>query len=43
MTTENRASIDAPQLVQKAHERCREYLSPTPLEYSTYLSEQIDG
>ncbi|MCZ6757786.1 MAG: pyridoxal-phosphate dependent enzyme [Bacteroidetes bacterium] len=27
----------------KAVERCQDYLSPTPLEYSMYLSEQIEG
>ena len=43
MTIENQASIDVPQLVQQASERCREYLSPTPLEYSDYLSKQIQG
>ncbi len=32
-----------PQLVLEAHERCQEHLSPTPLEYSRYLSEKIEG
>ena len=41
MTTVPR--LDVPQLVREAHERCREYLSPTPLEYSMYLSKQIEG
>ncbi len=35
--------LDVPQLVLEAHSRCQEYLSPTPLEYSNYLSEQIEG
>ena len=35
--------LDVPQLVLEAHERCQDHLSPTPLEYSMYLSEQIDG
>ena len=35
--------IDVPQLVQEAYERTRDYLLPTPLEYSRYLSEQIEG
>lgn len=43
MTVENQAKIDVPQLVLEAHERCRDYLSPTPLEYSRYLSEIIEG
>lgn len=43
MTTENQHPLDVPQLVREAHERTRDHLSPTPLEYSRYLSEQIDG
>jgi len=43
MTTENEPKLDVPQLVLEAHERCREHLSPTPLEYSRYLSEKIEG
>lgn len=43
MTTESQLQLDVPQLVREAHERCHEYLLPTPLEYSTYLSEQVDG
>ncbi len=43
MTTKNQPQLDVPQLVQDAHERCREHLSPTPLEYSRYLSEKIEG
>ncbi|MFT5433453.1 MAG: threonine dehydratase [Myxococcota bacterium] len=35
--------LDVPRLVREASERCRDELSPTPLEYSIYLSEQIDG
>lgn len=35
--------LDVPQLVLEAHERCRDYLSPTPLEYSPYLSDQVHG
>ena len=35
--------LDVPQLVQEAIERCADHLSPTPLEYSIYLSEQIAG
>lgn len=35
--------IDVPKLVREAHERTKEYLLPTPLEYSRYLSSQIDG
>lgn len=32
-----------PQLVREARERTKDYLSPTPLEFSRYLSDQIDG
>ena len=43
MTSETRQQLDVPTLVLEAVERCRDYLSPTPLEYSMYLSEQIEG
>jgi threonine dehydratase len=43
MTTQNQPQLDVPQLVLEAHERCKEHLSPTPLEYSRYLSETIVG
>ena len=43
MTSENQALLDVPQLVLEAQERCQHHLSPTPLEYSLYLSELIDG
>jgi threonine dehydratase len=43
MTTESQQQLDVPQLVLEANERCQDYLSPTPLEYSLYLSEQIEG
>ncbi len=43
MTTEDEQQIDVPQLVRDAHERCQDYLSPTPLEYSRHLSERIEG
>ena len=43
ITTKNQPQLDVPQLVLEAHERCREHLSPTPLEYSRYLSEKIEG
>jgi threonine dehydratase len=43
MTVEQQAALDVPQLVREAHERCKKYLPPTPLEYSMFLSEQIDG
>ena len=36
-------TLDVPQLVMEAHERCKAYLSPTPLEYSMYLSKEIEG
>ncbi len=43
MASGNTQMIDVPQLVLDALERTRDYLTPTPLEYSRYLSEQIDG
>ncbi len=41
MTTS--VQLDVPQLVREANERCKDHLSPTPLEYSMYLSEKIEG
>ncbi|NKB39390.1 MAG: pyridoxal-phosphate dependent enzyme [Gammaproteobacteria bacterium] len=35
--------LDVPALVSEAMKRCQKYLSPTPLEYSMYLSELIGG
>ena len=43
MTSENQQQLDVPKLVLEAIERCQEHLSPTPLEYSRYLSEKIEG
>ncbi len=43
MTTQTQLQLDVPTLVLEAIERCQAYLSPTPLEYSMYLSEQIEG
>ena len=43
MTTKDHSQLDVPQLVLEAHERCQEHLSPTPLEYSRYLSEKNEG
>jgi threonine dehydratase len=43
MDSEVQQWLDVPQLVLEATERCKEQLSPTPLEYSMYLSEQIEG
>lgn len=43
MTTESVQQLDVPQLVLEAIERCGDHLSPTPLEYSLYLSKQIGG
>ncbi len=42
MTTEVQQQLDVRQLVLEASERCKDHLSPTPLEYSMYLSKQID-
>lgn len=43
MDTEAPQKLDVPRLVREAAERCKDHLSPTPLEYSRYLSEQIGG
>jgi threonine dehydratase len=43
MTGENQQQLDVPQLVLDAIERCQDHLSPTPLEYSLYLSAKIGG
>lgn len=43
MTSGSTPPLDVPRLVREAHERCRDYLPPTPLEYSPYLSDQIQG
>ena len=43
MTNETQTQLNAPQLVHEAHERCQGHLLTTPLEYSMYLSRQIDG
>lgn len=43
MATNSASQLDVPKLVLEAVERCKDQLSPTPLEYSRYLSEQIDG
>ena len=43
MNTEPSTPLDVPQLVRDAYERCKEYLSPTPLEYSPFLSDQVGG
>ena len=43
MTNGRQPPLDVPQLVREANERCRDHLSPPPLEYSMYLSEKIEG
>jgi len=43
MTNETRSQLNVAQLVLEAHERCRDHLSPTPLEHSLYLSDLIEG
>jgi threonine dehydratase len=43
MTNESQQQVDVAQLVMEAHERTKDYLIPTPLEFSRYLSDQIDG
>lgn len=42
MTAENQ-QLDVAALVQDAVERTKDYLTPTPLEFSRYLSDQIEG
>ena len=43
MIVEGQQQLDVPQLVAEAYERCQDHLSPTPLEYSLYLSREIEG
>ena len=43
MSNERQQQLDVAQLVMEAHERTKDYLVPTPLEFSRYLSDQIDG
>jgi len=43
MTSESQQQLNVPKLVLEAIERCKDYLSPTPLEYSIYLSDRIEG
>jgi threonine dehydratase len=43
MTIQYQVPLDVPKLVQEAHERTKDYLTPTPLEYSRYLSKQVGG
>lgn len=35
--------LDVPALVREAVERTKDYLTPTPLEFSRYLSDQVGG
>ena len=42
MTAENQ-QLDVAKLVLDAVERTKDYLTPTPLEFSRYLSDQIEG
>ena len=37
------SQLNVPQLVREAHQRCQDHLPPTPLEYSLYLSNLIEG
>ena len=43
MTNESQPQLNVPQLVREANERCQDHLLPTPLEYSMYLSDKIEG
>jgi threonine dehydratase len=42
VTGENQ-QLDVPALVRDAVERTKDYLTPTPLEFSRYLSDEIEG
>jgi threonine dehydratase len=42
-TVAQQQALDVPRLVREASQRCRHHLSPTPLEYSMYLSRQVDA
>ncbi len=43
MAAESGQQLDVAQLVREAHQRTRNYLIPTPLEFSRYLSNEIKG
>jgi threonine dehydratase len=43
VSVEAQEHLDVPKLVQQAYERTRDYLTPTPLEFSRYLSDRIGG
>jgi threonine dehydratase len=43
VSVEARVQLDVPTLVREAVERTKDYLSPTPLEFSRYLSDRIEG
>lgn len=43
MIAEHRQPLDVAQLVREAHQRTKNYLTPTPLEFSRYLSNEIKG
>jgi len=43
VTAQNQIQYDVPVLVNEAYERTKDYLVPTPLEYSRYLSELVGG
>ena len=43
MTADHRQPLNVAQLVWEAHQRTKDYLPPTPLEFSRYLSNEIKG
>lgn len=43
VSVEAREQLDVPTLVREAVERTKDYLSPTPLEFSRYLSDRLEG
>jgi len=43
VASETANQLDVAALVKAAYERSKDYLTPTPLEFSRYLSDQIDG
>jgi len=40
---ENQEHLDVPKLVQEAHERTKDYLSPTPLEFSPHPHLSVES
>ena len=43
VTESEQQQLDVPKLVLEAHERIKDYLTPTPLEFSRFSSDLVDG